>query len=386
MKKRMTIMIIVLVIVFGGVFGWDMLRNHFMKQFFATYQPPPATVSTAVAQNETWQPTLKTVGTVHAVNGVTISPEVAGVITEIAFNSGDMIKQGQLLIKLDDSVDQANLKSAEAALTLAKLNFDRIATLYNRKVASASEYDTAKATLQQDQGKVDGIKALIAEKNIVAPFAGKIGIRKINLGQYVSPGTALVSLQAIAPIYINFYLPEQDLSKLSLGQMVNAKVDTAPDTIFSGKITAIDSHAEVSTHNILVQATFPNADQKLYPGTFANVRVVEPNVANVIKIPATAVTYSLFGNTVFLVENPAKPEKTKSEKTASEKTAEDQPVYVVKQQFVTLGEQIGDQVIVKSGVAPGEQVVSSGQLKLENGARIVINNTVKLDQKQNEIY
>lgn len=376
MKKRMTIMIIFLLIVFGGVFGWDALRSYFMGQFFAHFQPPPVTVSTATAQSEKWQFTLKTVGTLIAVNGVTISPEVAGVITQITFNSGDMVQQGQLLIKIDDSVDQANLKSAEAALALANISFERTATLYKRNVASASDYDTAKATLQQDQAKVDGIKALIAQKNIVAPFPGKIGIRQINLGQYVSPGTPLVTLQALSPIYVNFYLPEQYLPKLALGQTVNAEVDTYPHEVFIGQISAIDAQADITTHNILVQATFPNTDQKLYPGIFANIDVVGPNSTEVVALPTTAVTYSLFGNTVFLVENPAKPEKT----------ADGQPIYLVKQQFVTLGEQTGDKVVITSGLTAGQQVVSSGQLKLENGTRILINNSVQLNQKQNEIY
>lgn len=376
MKKRMTIMVIALLIVFGGVFGWDALRSYFMGQFFAHFQPPPATISSATAQNEKWQYTLKTVGTLLAVNGVTISPEVAGVVTEITFNSGDMVQQGQLLVKIDDSIDQANLKSAKAALTLAQISFERTETLYNRKVASASDYDTAKATLEQDQANVAGIKALIAQKNIVAPFAGKIGIRQINLGQYVSPGTPLVNLQAISPIYINFYLPEQYLPNLSLGQTVNAQVDTYPKEVFVGQISAIDSQADTSTHNILVQATFPNTDQKLYPGIFANIEVVEPQSNDVVTLPNTAITYSLFGNTVFLIENPDKPEKT----------ADGQTVYVVKQQFVTLGEQTGNKVVVTSGITADQQVVSSGQLKLENGARVVINNSVTLDQKQNEIY
>lgn len=376
MKKRMTIMVIVLLIIFGGVFGWDALRSYFMGQFFAHFQPPPSTVSTATAQNEKWQYTLKTVGTLLAVNGVTISPEVAGVITQISFNSGDMVQQGQLLIKIDDSVDQANLKSAEAALTLAKISFERTKTLYQRKVSSASDYDTAKATLEQDEANVAGIKALIAQKNIVAPFGGKIGIRQINLGQYVSPGTPLVNLQAISPIYINFYLPEQNLPNLSLGQTVNAQVDTYPKETFVGQISAIDSQADTNTHNILVQATFPNTDQKLYPGIFANVQVIEPQSKNVVTLPNTAITYSLFGNTVFLVENSDK----------AKKIADDPTVYIVKQQFVTLGQQTGNKVVVTSGVTAGQQVVSSGQLKLENGARIVINNSVNLDQKQNEIY
>lgn len=376
MKKRMMIMIIALLIVFGGIFGWDALRIYFMGQYFAHFQPPPATISTAVAQSEQWKNTLQSVGTLAAVNGVAVSTEVAGIIINISFESGQLVEAGQPLIKIDDNVDQADLQNAQAALQLATLDFQRQANLYQRKVASAADYDKAKATMQQNQALVDKSKAIIAQKNIVAPFAGKIGIRQINIGQYVSAGTALVTLQAIAPIYVNFYLPEQELPKLFVGQTVEATVDTYPHEVFTGTISAINSQVDITTHNVLVQATFANSDQKLYPGLFANVSVVEPNDKDVIVLPATAVTYSLFGNSVFIVEKPSTPEKDK----------DGNDIYVVKQQFVKLGQQSSDKVVILEGVNAGQQVVASGQLKLDNGARVVINNSVKLDQQQNEIY
>ncbi len=376
MKKRMVIMIVFLLIIFGGVFGWDALRIYFMKQFFAHFQMPPATISTATAQQAKWQSSYKSVGTFVAVNGVEVSPEVAGVITQITFDSGDMVQQGQLLVKLDDSVEQASLKSSEAALVLATLSFKRIESLFQRKVASAADYDTAKATLEQDQANVEGIKAQIAQKNITAPFTGKVGIRQINLGQYVSPGTPLVSLQAIAPIYVNFYLPEQDLPKIFVGQTVNAHIDMYPNRVFSGKISAINSLVDTNTYNIQIQATFPNADGKLYPGNFASISVIDPNQRNLVIVPSTAVTYSLFGNTVFIVE----PQKT------PEKDSNGQEIYVVKQQFVKTGDQTGSKIVILSGIKVGQQLVSAGQNKLEDGTRVVINNSVQLDQKQNEIY
>lgn len=367
-------MIIFLLVVFGGVFGWDMLRSYFMQQYFAHYQPPPASVSTVIAKKTTFNDSLKSVGTLVAVNGVSLSPQVAGIITQIHFKSGQMVQKGELLVKLDDSIEQAELKNSEAALKLAQLDFKRNQDLLKKNAASQSEFDKAQATLSQDQASVEKIKAMIAQKNIVAPFSGRIGVREVNLGQYVSAGTSMVTLQAMNPIFINFYLPEQDLPKLTLGQKVIAKVDTYPSKAFAGKISAINSEVNTSTHNVLVQATFQNSDQKLYPGLFANVSVIEKNQSQVVLVPSTAINFSLFGNSVFVVEK---------NKVSTEKG---QRIYPVKQVFVKTGQQNSQSTVVLSGVKAGESVVSSGQLKLHNGSKIVIDNKVQLVQKQNEIY
>lgn len=376
MKKRMIIMIVFLLVVFGGIFGWDAVRAYFMAQFFAHFQPPPASISTVLTKKENLESSLSSVGTLVAVNGVTISPEVSGIISSIDFTSGQIVQKGQLIIQINDSVEKADLENGRAALELAKLEFKRTSDLLKKKVTSQSDFDSARATLQQAQAVVDKTQALIAQKNIIAPFTGKIGIREINLGQYVSAGTAMVSLQALSPIYVNFYLPEQDLPKVFVDQTVHIRTDTYPDQVFSGKVSAINSLVDVSTHNFLVQATLPNKDEKLYPGLFATINVIEPHKQAVIVVPSTAVTYSLFGNTVYVLEKPKKPEKSKDGK----------PIYIAKQRYVKTGKQTGDKVVILEGLEPNQQVVSSGQLKLSNDARVVINNSVKLDQKQNEIY
>jgi membrane fusion protein (multidrug efflux system) len=376
MKKRMAFMILFLLVVFGGVFGWDAVRSYFMGQYFAHYQPPPVTISTVKAKKEQWDTTLVSVGTLVAVNGVTLSPQVAGIVTQINFKSGEVVKKGQLLIKLDDRTEQAELENSEAALVLAKLEFERNQNLLKQNATSRSAFDKAKATMQQDQAMVDKMEALIAQKNIVAPFDGRLGIREINLGQYLSAGTAMVTLQALDPIFINFYLPEQNLQKIFVGQIVRAEVDTAPGKLFEGTISAINSEVDIKTHNVLVQATFENKDEKLYPGLFANIHVIEPEKQNVVVLPNTAITYSLFGDSVYILEKPEKPEKNK----------EGKEIYTVKQVFVKTGEQTGDTITILSGVKAGQEVVASGQLKLSNDTRVIVDNSVKLDQKQNEIY
>jgi len=366
-------MVIFLVVLFGAVFGWDALRSHFMHQYFANFQPPPQVISAAKVKVQSWQPYYSAVGTLKAVNGVNIAPEIAGIITKIYFKSGETVQQGQRIIKLNDSVEQADLQNNQAQLTLNQVNYERTKDLYLKNASSKSSLDDAMAKLKQSKAQVAKTKAIIAKKNITAPFTGTIGIRDVNVGQYVSPGTTIVSLQAISPIYVNFYLPEQDMPNLHVGQAIKLTADTYPNESFDGKITAINAEVDVSTHNIMVQATLPNTKHKLYPGVYGNVHVMLPENLKVITVPQTAVTFTLFGNSVYVVHKDGKDKKGK-------------PILKVKQTYVETGDQRNGLVVITKGLKPGDLVVTSGQLKLQNGSRVAINDTVKLNQVQNEIY
>jgi len=371
MKKRMIIMIIALFIVFGGIFGWDALRSYFMHQFFANFQLPPVTISSTKAKAQTWQPFLSTIGTLEAVNGVDISPEVSGTIEAIYFTSGEIIQKGDPIIKIDDRIELADLENNQAELKLAKLDYQRTKNLYEKKAVSKAKLDQSQAQLTQAQAAVDKSNALVQEKNITAPFTGKLGIRQVNLGQYLSPGATIVTLQALTPIFINFSLPEQDLRSLHVEQTIEIKVDTYPDKIFHGKITAINAKVDIHTHNILVQATLPNKNQLLYPGQFVNVKVLLPIKKNVITVPQTAVAYNLFGNSVFVIHQYGKDKNGK-------------PILKVTRVYVTTGMQKSGQVAILTGIKAGDEVVTSGQLKLENNTRVVINNSVKLQHNNIE--
>lgn len=366
MKKRMIIMIIALIVVFGGIFGFDLFRAHMMKEFFAKFEPPPTVISAHKAESKTWSPYLTAVGTFVAINGVEISPETSGLVKEIHFKSGEVVEQGKLLVKLDDSVDQADLKNNEAALKLAQLNFDRLQKLYEKGATSSSDLDSVRAKLQQAHAAVDKTQALIAQKNIRAPFTGKIGIRSVNLGQFVTPGTTiLASLQSLDPLYIRFYLPEQDLKLLHENQETRLHVEAYPNEVFKGTITAINSTVDPKSHTIQVQATVPNKSLKLYPGIFADIDVMLPQQQSVITVPHTAISYSLYGNSVYLVKEDGKDKDGK-------------PLLKAFRTFVKTGAQRDNEIAITEGVKAGDMVIDSGQLKLQNGVRVIINNKVSV--------
>lgn len=365
MKKRMVIMIIALVIVFGGIFGWDFIKSRMIANAIAHSERPPVYVATAIAKSTTWQPIIPAVGTFVAINGVDVTSEVSGTVNKILFDSGDVVNAGQPLVKLDDSTDLQDLKNYQAQLKLAKINFERQKDLYARRATSQSLVDSAEAQYQEAQAMVGKTEVLIAKKTISAPFAGRIGIRQVNLGQYVSPGTGLVTLQSFNPIHVQFSLPEQDLKNLHVGQTVEVRVDAYPDEVFKSKITAINSKVDPNTRNILIQATLPNPDHKLYPGMFANVAVLLPTENQVVTVPQTAIAYSLYGDIVYFVKQNGTNKKG-------------QPILVADRAFVKVGQRRGGQVAIISGVKPNQEVIIAGQLKLEPGVRIAINNSVNI--------
>jgi len=365
MKKRFTIAIIILLVIFGGTFAWYAVRSYFTKQFFANFQMPPVAVSTTKAVKKTWSPKLKAVGTLRAVNGVYVNSEVNGQVVQIFFKSGQVVKKGDPLVQLNDAVDQQTLNDNVAELRLNDLNYGRQVKLLRRNSTSKSLVDNARAKMLQSKAQVKTAEVMIAKKKIKAPFDGKLGIRQVNIGQYVKPGEALVSLQSLHPLFVDFSIPEQSMKDLHAGQEVRLLTDAYKGEVFKGKVVAIGSEVHVSTRSISVRAIIPNDDKRLYPGLFADVSVMLPQKQDVITIPQTAISYSLYGDSVYVVSTRKNKKTGKIELIATQK-------------FITLGPRQGTVVAIKRGIKAGDVVVSSGQLKLHTGARIIVNNAVKL--------
>lgn len=370
MTTPMKKMIIGLVVVFGGLVLFNIVRKLMTEEMMSHFQPPPMVISADYAKLELWQPFVSSVGTLQAVNGVAVTTESPGIITAINFQSGQFVKQGQLLIRIDDSVERADLENNQAQLKLAQLNYNRQKDLVRQKAAPQSALDEAQANLIKAQAAVDRSQALINQKNIVAPFDGKLGIRLVNLGQFVSAGTQFVSLQSLNPLYANFSLPEQYLKSVYVNQPVVLQINAYPNQTFSGQITAINSTSTVTTHNIDIQATIPNDHGYLYPGLFTNIKVIFPTKQQVITVPQTSISSSLFGDSIFIIKEEGKDKNNK-------------PVLKVNREYVVTGEQRGDRVAITQGIKAGNRVVTSGQLKLNDGTRVVIDANEKLPVNQN---
>jgi membrane fusion protein (multidrug efflux system) len=332
----------------------------------AAYQPPPEAVTTIVAAREEWPSTLTAIGTVAAVRGVTVSADLPGVVDRIAFDSGLAVREGDVLAVLDTRQERAQLAAAEAQLDLARVNFDRIRGLLDERVVSRAEFDRATADERQSKARVGEISAAIERKTIHAPFSGVLGLRHVNLGQYLSGGDAIVSLQSLNPIYVNFGVPQQAMAQVRAGRTVRVTADDragAAGTALRGQITAIDSVVDESTRNVQAQATLANAEGRLRPGMFVQAEVVVGAASAVISLPASAISYAPYGDSVFVVSDLKDPGG--------------RTYRGVRQQFVKLGAARGDQIAVISGVKAGDEVVTSGVFKLRNGAAVHINNTVR---------
>jgi membrane fusion protein (multidrug efflux system) len=323
---------------------------------------PASAVTSIEAKAEAWQPVISSIGTLAPVQGVTVAADADGVVAKIAVENGAAVKAGDLIIELDTSVETAQLAAAEATAVLAKLQHDRAAELVEKKTISQSEFDSASAQLNQAGANVAALKATIDRKQVHAPFDGRVGIRLVNLGQFVARGRPLVPLQKLDPIYVNFNIPQRQLSALTIGQKIVLRVDAFPAP-FEGKIDAINSEVDASTRNVSVQALLSNPEEQLRSGMFVQVEVELPAGESRIALPATAISYASYGNSVFIIE------KMKNE-DGSEYTG-------VRQQFVKLGATRGDLIAIEDGVKPGEQVVTSGVFKLRNGAAVQVNNIVQ---------
>jgi membrane fusion protein (multidrug efflux system) len=354
------------IVVIGAIAGWKIMTIRAVMARMATQKPQPTVVSSMKAAEQIWQRRLHAVGSFTAVQGVTVTNELDGTVVQIAFESGARVKQGDLLVQLDISSEQALLANAVASADLAALNLKRAQDLRTKDSNSQSDLDASEAQARQTAANVDGIRATIAKKTIRAPFTGRLGIREVNLGQFLKGGTTVVPLQALDPIFVNFSMPQQDVIDLKVGQSVQVTIDAYPGTVFDGSINAINSKVDDASRNVQVQATLANADERIKPGMFASVDVVLPAEDRYVTLPLTAITYNPYGDSVYVVEDKGKD-------------AEGHPILTVRQQFVELGAQRGDQVAVLKGVKPGEEIVTAGQLKLRNGSAVEINNTVPIE-------
>jgi membrane fusion protein (multidrug efflux system) len=329
----------------------------------AAFQPPPEAVTTIVTKQDVWPTTLSAIGTLAAVQGVTISADLPGTVERIFFDSGQAVRAGDVLAVLDTRQEKAQLAAFEAQHQLASVTFDRMEGLLNERVISRAEFDRATAEYRQTDAQVGEVRAVIERKTIRAPFSGILGLRQVSLGQYLAGGSALVMLQSLNPIYVNFGVPQQSASQIPVGRAVRIATGDVAGVEWTGRVTAIDSKVDEATRNIQVQATLPNPDGTLRPGMFVQTEVVLAPSRQVVAVPASAISYAPYGDSVFVV--------------AELKDNDGRAYRGVRQQFVKLGAARGDQVAILSGINPGDEVVTSGVFKLRNGAAVQINNTVR---------
>jgi membrane fusion protein, multidrug efflux system len=362
MNKRMFWMLVLTALVFGSIFGFKWFGNKMMNQFFDNMPAPPATISSAVASSAEWTDRLEAVGTIVAVNGAQVTTEAAGVVDSIRFESGQEVKAGTVLLTLDTRTDIAELKALSAQAELARNELARFERLYGLESISKAELDRRQSEYDQAAARAAAQQARIAQKTIRAPFSGELGIRQVNLGQFVAPGNPIVSLQSLDPVYVNFSLPEQNLARLREGLVARLSVDAYPGEIFEGRISAIEPEVDTATRNVRIQATVPNPQRKLRPGMFSRLSLDFANSRTVILVPRTAISFAPFGNSVYVVTETGEGE---------------QKSRVVKRRFVKTGEIRGDLVEVTEGLKAGEEIASSGLLKLQNDTRVTINNSVQ---------
>jgi membrane fusion protein (multidrug efflux system) len=358
--RKFSLAILILLVIAGGLAGIKVLQIKTMVAAASSMAPHPEAVATFVAHRTNWPVTLGAIASISAVQGVIITPEIPGAVQNIAFESGTNVSTGDLLVRLNTSSEEAQLSALEAQVELAKLNVERVRTLAQQNMVSQSDLDTAEATLKEAAGNADAIRATIAKKTIRAPFSGQLGIRRVNLGEYVDVGKPIVSLQSLSPVYADFTLPQQEVPRLTKGMKVTLSTDAYPGREFSGFLSAINPDLDTTTRSVRLQATFDNPEQLLRPGMFARAEVVLPEDQTVTIVPTTSIIAAPYGDSVYLVESKA-DDKGNS-------------LLVARQQFVRTGRARGDFVAVETGLKPGEKVVSAGAFKLRNGIAVKENN------------
>jgi membrane fusion protein (multidrug efflux system) len=363
MAKRFILVLVIVAALLGGLGFVKYRQVETAIAMGASFAPPPTAVTTVVAKRETWPTTLEVIGTAAAIQGVTVSADLPGTVDKIHFESGESVKEGDILVELDIRQETAQLANLEAQRDLARIQYGRSEELVKAGVISKSEYDNASAQRKATEAQVGDIKAAIARKTIHAPFSGILGIRQISLGQYLAAGQAIVSLQALNPIYVNFGVPQQDTPKMSIGRGLQVTTTDLPGVVFNGKITALDSVINEQTRNIQVQATFQNQGGKLRPGMYVQVELPLGKPRDVIPLPASAINYAPYGDSVFVV--------------AEMKDQKGNTYRGVKQQVVKIEGSRGDQVAIISGINPGDEIVSAGVFRLRNAAPVLVNNSVQ---------
>ena len=365
-RKRMIIMLIIVALAIGLLVGFNLFKAHKISQYMASQGAPVQTVSATKAEMQRWQPTLESVGTLRAAQGADLALDVSGLVTEVAIRSGQEVNKGDLILKLRDKDTRAALNQASAALSLAQLSYERARKQLKVHAIAQAAFDNAAADLKVKRATVAQQQALVDKKELRAPFAGRVGIITLSPGAYLNAGTEVVTLQQIDPILIDFNLPQKDLPRLKVGETVHVTIDGLNSQTFDGELTAISPKVAADTRNVMVEARLPNPGGKLQPGMFARISIDAGAPRQHLTLPQTAITYNPYGSTVFVVQE--KQVKDKDGKTSTQKT--------VQQQFVTTGDTRGDQVAIVKGLEEGDQVVTSGQLKLKNGTPVKIDNSV----------
>jgi len=363
MTKRMVIMLVAVAIVLGGIFGFQVFKGIVIKRFMSAMAAPPQTVSASKAAYSQWQPTIAAIGSLRAVKGADLSLEVSGIVDTISFNSGDDVEQGAVLLKLRSDDDTAKLQSLQATAQLSQINYDRDQKQFKIQAVSQATLDADAANLKNANAQVAEQQAVLDKKTLRAPFAGHLGIRAVDLGQYLSAGTAIVTLQALDPIFLDFFVPQQAIDQVRLGQTVSVMVDAYKGQAFSGEISAVNPKVDASSRNVQVRATLKNAGHKLLPGMYATVDIATGAPQSYITLPQTAITYNPYGDTVYIVDGKGVAGGGK-------------PQLIAHQTFVTTGATRGDQVAVLKGVSEGDMVVTAGQIKLHNGSPVLIDNSI----------
>jgi len=366
MIKRMVVMLVLVGALAGGLYWFQSFKTTMIAKALSDYAAAPQTVSATKAEYQDWQPQLRAIGSLRASQGVDVTPAVPGVIEEITFDSGQDVAAGAPLVQLALNDSAFRLKQLQAAAELANANYQRNLRQFREKIVSQASVDSDLSNLKATQAEVEAQQALIAQKSVRAPFAGRLGIRQVDKGQYLNPGNAIVTLQAIDPLFVDFFLPQQALAQLAVNQKVAVRVDSFPGEVFPGVIAAINPRVDASTRNLQVRASLGNPGLKLLPGMYAAIEIAAGTPKRQLTLPVTSITFNPYGSTVFVVEPAGKDDKGKDR-------------FKVTQTFVKTGEIRGDQVAVLSGVQEGQTVVTAGQLKLTNGTSVVIDNTVQPD-------
>jgi membrane fusion protein, multidrug efflux system len=364
--RRMVIMLVLVGAIAGGLYWFQSFKTTMIAKALSDYAAAPQTVSAVKAQYQAWQPQLRAIGSLRASQGVDVTPSVPGVVEEITFDSGQDVATGAPLVQLALNDSTYRLKQLQASADLANANYQRNLRQFRERIVSQASIDADASNLKAAQAEVEAQQALIAQKSVRAPFAGRLGIRQVDKGQYLNPGNAIVTLQAIDPLFVDFFLPQQNLGQLAVNLKVKVRVDSFPGDVFPGVIAAINPRVDANTRNIQVRASLANPGLKLLPGMYATIEIDAGEPRRLLTLPVTAVTFNPYGSTVFVVEGAGKDDKGKDRLKAV-------------QTFIKTGETRGDQIAVTSGLQEGQTVVSSGQVKLANGTAVVVDNTVQPD-------
>lgn len=370
MIKRMIIMLSIVGIILTGIFGFISFKGRMIKQFMSAQGEPLQTVSTTTAESLEWSPKLEAVGNIQAIQGINVSAEVAGIVDEIYFKQGDTVKAGTPLLQLRAYDDKAKLESLKAAVQLAQVTYLRDQAQYEVNAISKQTLDIDKANLDMANANAAQQQALLNKKLIRAPFTGQLGIRQVDVGQYLEAGAAICTLQALDTVFADFYLPQQLLGSLKLGQPINLKSDTYPAQTFTGEITAINPKVELNTRNVRLRATLKNPQNKLLPGMYVTVNITTGTANSFITLPRAALTFNTFGSSVYRIEKNGVDEKGL-------------PKLIAKQSIVITGDMRGDQVAILSGINAGDTIVTAGQIKLHNGSPIAVDNSIQPSNQAN---